>query len=130
MSKAKRPKGIKATPAKREAPDDERDPHAARRRVRRNEDLLPFERRVQIVDGKRQVRNCFHDLRHTTLRVEAHPLDAVRTRLKAADMNADLVQVPLPVTGRGVRDPEVVVAPAEPRDRRGIFVALSHAINR
>ena len=109
---------------------DERDPHAARRRVRRNEDLLPFKCRVQIVHGKSQVQNGFHDLRHTAMRVETHPLDAVRARFKAAHMNAELVQVPLPVTRSEVRDSEVAVAPAEPRDRRGIFVALSHAIHR
>ena len=42
---------------------------------------------IQIVDGKRQVRDCLHDLQHAALRVEAHPLDPVRARLKAADMN-------------------------------------------
>lgn len=42
-------------------------------------------------------------------------------------MNAELMQERLSVTGSGVRDPEVVVAPAEPRNGRGIFVALSHA---
>jgi len=62
----------------------------------RHKDLLSFERRVQIVDDKRQVRNGLHDLGHVALRVEAHPLDAVRVRLKAADMNAQLVKVPLP----------------------------------
>ena len=102
--------------------EDERDPHAGRRRVRRNQDVLAFERGIQIVDGKRQVRDGLHNLRHRTLRVEAHPLDTVRAGLEPADVDAELLQVPLTATGRAVRDAEVVVSPSEPRNDRGIFV--------
>src|SRR3989441_3104439 len=110
--------------------EDERDPHAWGRRVRRNQDFLAFERGIQIVDGKRQVRDCLHNLRHRTLRVEAHPLDAVRAGLKPADMNAELLQVPLTATGRAVRDAEVVVSPSEPGDGRGIFVPAPYVTHR
>jgi len=110
--------------------EDERDPHACRRRVRRNQDFPAFERGIQIVDGKRQVRDRLHDLRHRTLRVETHPLDAVRAGLKPADMNAELLQVPLIGTGRAVRDAEVVVSPSEPGDGRGSFVPAPYVTHR
>ena len=64
------------------------------------------------------------------MRLETHPLDAIRTRFKSAYMNAELLQVRLPVTGSGVRDSEVVIAPAEPRNRRRTFVALAQALHR
>jgi hypothetical protein len=66
-----------------------------------------------------KVRNGLHDLWHLAVRVEAHPLDAVRTGLKAADMNAELLQVKLAVSRRGVWNAEMVVSPAEPRNRWG-----------
>ena len=110
--------------------EDERHPHAWGRRVRRNQDFLAFERGIQIVDGKRQVRDRLYNLRHRTLRVEAHPLDAVRAGLKPTDMNAELLQVPLTATGRAVRDAEVVVSPSEPCDGRGIFVPASNVTHR
>jgi hypothetical protein len=110
--------------------EDERDPHAWGRRVRRNQDVLAFERGIQIVDGKRQVRDGLHNLRHRTLQVEAHPFDAVRAGLEPADMNAELWQVLLTATGRAVRDAEVVVSPSEPRDGGGIFVPVPYVIHK
>jgi hypothetical protein len=110
--------------------EDERDPHAGGRRVRRNQDFLAFERGIQIVDGKCQVWDGLHNLWHRALRIEAHPLDAVRAGLESADMHAELRQVALTSTGRAVRNAEVVVSPPEPRDSRGIFVPAPYVAHR
>lgn len=89
-----------------------------------------MERGVQVVDDKRQVRDGLHDLWHLAVRVEAHPFDAVRTGLKAADMNTELLQVQLAVSRRGVWDAEMVVSPPEPRNRWGIFAIPSPVSHR
>ena len=78
---------------------------------------------ARCVDG-------LHNLWHLAVRVEAHPFDAVRTGLKAADMNTELLQVQLAVSRRGVWDAEMVVTPPEPRDRWGIFVVPSLVSHR
>src|SRR5579871_512806 len=109
--------------------EDERDPRAWGRRVRRNQDFLTVERGVQIVDRERQMRNCLHNVWDRTLRIEAHPLDAVRARLEPADVNAELRQVPLSGTGNTVRDAEVVKSPSELRDGRGSFVPAPDVIH-
>ena len=89
-----------------------------------------MERGVQVVDDKRQVRDGLHDLWHLAMFVEAHPFDAVRTGLKAADMNTELLQVQLAVARRGVWDAEMVVSPSEPRNGRGIFAVPSPVSHR
>ena len=103
------------------------NPDSNRRFGRRNQNLSTFERLVQIVYRKSDVRNGPHDLRHAAMRLESDPLDPVRTRLETADMNPKVGDMMLLRARLRVWNSDVVVPPAELRyhGRRLMVQSLS-----
>ena len=74
-----------------------------------NSNLPAFERFVQIVDGKRDVRHASDNLRHVAMWLEPDPFDSVRTRFKTAHVNPKVREMMLLGPRLRMRNPEVVI---------------------
>ena len=73
--------------------NDHRYCHTWGGRVRFNQDFLAFECPCKVIHFKGNVREGFDGIRVRGIFIEAHPLDAVRTRLKSRDVNIQPRQV-------------------------------------
>jgi hypothetical protein len=67
---------------RRAAIEDHRHRNAFRRRIRSSENFLSLNRGLKVVYFKRYVRDGLNQGVHWAIGLEAHPLNATRTRLK------------------------------------------------
>jgi len=106
----------------------ERHPNSSRRLVWCDQNLLTFDSFVQIVDGKRDVRNGSDNRRHVAMRLEPDPFNSVGTRLKTANVNPKVRNMMLLRPRLCVRNSNVVVPPSELGCHVGRLViqSLSH----
>ena len=88
---------------------DQGHQHAWRRRVRRDDHLLPDERHLEVIDLERHVRHLAHQPRQGTVGVVAHPLDAEGVRFMVRAGQAEVLQARHPLHGRGGGKADVVV---------------------
>ena len=90
--------------------DDKCNPHTIRRRVRRNNDFLPFNFRRQIIYLEGNVRHGADEVRNGCLRLEAHPFDSVCAGFIPRYVRRVPFNESLTFTAVGGRDSDVVVS--------------------
>jgi len=97
---------------RRAAIEDHRHRNAFRRRIRGSENFLSLNRGLEVVYFKRYVRDGLNQRVHWAIGLEAHPLNATRTRLKRGDVHLELFQVIFAGSRNVSRDADVVIPPA------------------
>jgi hypothetical protein len=75
---------------RRAAIEDHCHRNAFGRRIRGCENFLSFHRGLKVVYFKRYVRDGLNQSVHWAIGLEAHPLNATRTRLKRRDVHLEL----------------------------------------
>jgi hypothetical protein len=91
-------------------------PDTFRRAAHFPQKLLALDRFVEIIDFKGNVRYSLDKLRDGAIFVEAHPLDAVRTRLKPGDMDLQVRKIFFGRSGRRGWNSDMVIPPTFSRD--------------
>lgn len=109
---------------RRAAIEDHRHGNAFRRGVRGSENFLSFECDLKVVYFKRDVRDGLDQGVYWAIGLEAHPLNATRTRLKRGDVHLELFQIIFTRPGNVRGDADVVIAPAMDRSGRRLVVPL------
>jgi hypothetical protein len=109
---------------RRAAIEDHRHRNAFRRRIRGSENFLSLHRGLKVVYFKRYVRDGLNQGVHWTIGLEAHPLNATRTRLKRGDVHLELFQIIFAWSWNVSRDADVVIPPATYRSGRRLVVPL------
>src|SRR5690242_16454718 len=88
-----------------------RDREAFRRRIRGSENFLALNRGLKIVYFKGDVRDGLDQGVDRAIGLEAHPLNAARTRLKCGDVHLEFFQIILAGPRNIRRDADVVISP-------------------
>jgi hypothetical protein len=102
--------------------DDEGNAHAIGRTVRLDDDLLPNESFVEIVNLEGNVRDCSDQIGNLASFLKPHPFNTKTTRFKTADVDLESLKVLLSRMRSRRGYSEMMIPPSMCCDGRRLFM--------